>query len=83
MITFLKIVLAALLLLLAVKLLPLTLGLGLVASALAGLALLAGLGVAGVVLVAVVALVAALAPLWVPVALAALLWLLVKKIRAA
>ncbi len=79
---FLKVALLVVAALLAVKLLPLTLGLGFVLGLLVVGLLLLGLSLVAVVAVAAIALGAALAPVWIPLLLILGLIALIKRLSA-
>jgi hypothetical protein len=65
--TFLKVLIVLLVALLALKLLPVLLGLGIALIAVLALAAVLGLGAAGVLLGLALGLVALLSPIWLPV----------------
>jgi hypothetical protein len=64
--TFLKIILFLVLAVVAIKLFPLTLALGIILALMLGSAVFVGFSVVAAVLVVALALVAALAPIWLP-----------------
>ncbi|MBI5688758.1 MAG: hypothetical protein HZC55_01580 [Verrucomicrobia bacterium] len=79
---FLKIALLVVAALVAVKLLPLTLGLGFVLGLLVVGLLVLGLSLVAVVAVAAVALGAALAPIWIPALVVVGIITLIKRLSA-
>jgi hypothetical protein len=64
--TFLKILLFVVLAIVAIKLFPLTLALGIIMAGAVGAALFVGFSVIAVILGLLLAMVAALAPIWLP-----------------
>ncbi len=77
--TFLKVLLVLLAAMLLLKLVPLTLGIGIVLAVFLAGSLLAGLGAVALILLVALALAAALAPVWLPALAAFGIWMAWKK----